>query len=119
MKQPHDITQCLRDIRTCIDTIEEYLTETMGNRRDFNVYMRNRMLRQAVERNIEIIGEATGRILRTDPSFELENARRIIGTRNWVIHTYEKIDDAMIWGIVTYHLPPLREEVERLLAATE
>ena len=116
MTQRHDIPQCLRDIRNCIDDIEGYLTETMGERRDFGVYMSNGMLRRAVERNLEIIGEATNRILKTDPSFPITAARKIVDTRNWVIHTYEKIDDQTVWGIAIKHLPPLRAEVERLLA---
>ncbi len=111
----HDIGKCLSDILTGIDTIEEYLTRIMGERRDFNIYLQDKLLRSGVERQLEIIGEATSRILKTDPDFKLENARRIIGTRNWVIHTYEKIDDTMIWGIVTYHLPLLRAEVVKLL----
>ena len=111
----HDIPQCLRDIRTSIDSIEEYLVRSMGERRDFDVYMSDKLLRRGVERELEIIGEATGRVLRADPDFKLENARQIIGTRNWVIHTYERIDDQTIWGIVIKHLPPLRAEVDKLL----
>jgi uncharacterized protein with HEPN domain len=111
----HDIQQCLRDIRTSIDAIESYLVRFMGEHRDFNAYIQERFLRRCVERELEIIGEATNRILKTDPEFRLENARKIVDTRNWVIHTYEKVDDTIIWGIVTKHLPQLKAEVERLL----
>ncbi len=111
----HDIPQCLRDIRTSIDAIEEYLVEFMGDRRDFNVYMQKKHLRRAVEREVEIIGEATSRILQSDPTFELEHARKIVNTRNRVIHGYDSVDDETIWGIVIKHLPRLRVEVERHL----
>ncbi len=112
MKQRHDITQCLRDILAAIDAIERFL----GPTRNYYRYVEDELLRSGVERKLEIIGEATGRILRAKPDFKLENARKIVDTRNWVIHTYEKIDDSIIWGIVTKHLPQLRAEVEKLLA---
>ncbi len=112
----HDIPQCLEDIIAAIDNIEEYLTEFMGERRDFNLYRQKKVLKSGVERQLEIIGEAVGRIMKADPSFELSNARQIIGTRNWVIHAYDNVNDTLIWDIVVNHLQPLRAEVERLLA---
>jgi uncharacterized protein with HEPN domain len=114
MKQ-HDITQCLVDILTSIDDIDAYLTRFMGERRDFKIYMADKVLRRSVERELEIIGEATNRIMRTDPSFVIENARKIVATRNRVIHGYDKIEDETIWAIATRQLPALRAEVERLL----
>ena len=112
----HDIGKSLTDIIAAIDNIEEYLTEFMGERRDFNLYRQKKVLRSGVERQLEIIGEAVGRIMKADPSFELSNARQIIGTRNWVIHAYDNVNDTTIWYIVTRQLSPLRAEVERLLA---
>ncbi len=111
----YDIAKCLVDILTSIDTIEEYLSEFMGERRDFNIYLQKKLLRNGVERQLEIIGEATKRILQTDPTFKLVNARKIIDTRNRVAHGYDKIDDSIIWYIATRHLSPLRAEVEQLL----
>ena len=46
----------------------------------------------------------------------IENARKIVDTRNWVIHGYDKVDDVVIWGIVSNHLPKLIDEIEILLA---
>jgi uncharacterized protein with HEPN domain len=111
----HDIPKCLVDIRTSIDAIEGFLSRVMGDRRDFKLYRQDVFLRSAVERKLEIIGEATSRILKTDPSFKLTNARKIIDLRNRVIHSYDKIDDETIWYIITRHLPSLRKEVDRLL----
>ena len=113
---PHDVLSCLSDILTSIVSIEEYLTEFLGERRDFDAYMRKKPLRRAVERELEIIGEAARRITRIDPDFPLENVRNIIGLRNWVAHAYDNVSDNTIWAIINRHLPPLREEVERLLA---
>ncbi len=45
----------------------------------------------------------------------IENARKIVDTRNWVIHGYDKVDDVIIWGIISKHLPKLKEEIEAYL----
>lgn len=63
----------------------------------------------------EIIGEAVNRILSIEPDISIENARRIVDTRNWVIHGYDKVDDVIVWGIISMHLPLLRKQVENLL----
>ena len=55
------------------------------------------------------------RILKEDLSITIENSRKIISTRNKVIHGYDKIDDAIIWGIVSNHLPKLKIEIDNLL----
>ena len=51
----------------------------------------------------------------SDDTIIIENARKIIDTRNWVIHGYDKVDDVVIWGIVSNHLPKLKIEIEKLL----
>jgi uncharacterized protein with HEPN domain len=112
---PHDIRTCLSDIKISIDSIESYLSRALGGKRDFNLYMQDKFLRRAVERELEIVGEATRRILKIDPDFPLENTRGIIGLRNWVAHAYDNISDTYIWAIIVNHLPRLREDVERLL----
>lgn len=89
----------------------------MGVERNFTAYQNNKLLRRGVEREFEIIGEAVHRILKMDPDFELSSARRIVDTRNWVIHGYDKVDDVVVWGIVSRHLPILKEEVDRYLKA--
>jgi len=71
--------------------------------------------KRAVERNIEIIGEAVNRILKKDKHFNLENAQKIVGTRNRIVHGYDKISDDLIWSIVINNLPKLKEEVQNLL----
>lgn len=54
--------------------------------------------------------------MKIDPEFKIENARQIIDTRNWVIHGYERVDDVVIWGIISNHLPKLKIEIEQYLA---
>ncbi|MBC8386508.1 MAG: DUF86 domain-containing protein [Actinobacteria bacterium] len=106
-----EIKKYLFDIKTSIDSINDYL----GESRNFFEYQENKLLRRGVEREIEIIGEATNRILILDKNFQIKNARQIVDTRNWVIHGYDKVDDVIIWGIVTKHLPKLKKEIEELL----
>ncbi|MCX6221448.1 MAG: DUF86 domain-containing protein [Bacteroidia bacterium] len=108
-----EIKKCLYDINTSIDSIFEYL----GTERNFFEYQHNKLLRRGVEREIEILGEAMSRILKIDPDFKIENARQIIDTRNWVIHGYDKVDDVVIWGIISNHLPKLKIEIQDYLKA--
>jgi len=105
------IQKYLYDIITSINSIYEYL----GENRDFNEYSENKLLRRAVERELEIIGEASNRILKLDSEFPIDNARKIVDLRNWVIHGYDKVDDVIIWGILSNHLPKLKEQVEELM----
>ena len=74
------------------------------------------MLKRAVERNLEIIGEAIHRIITRDSSYneKISNARSIVGLRNQVIHAYDNISDENIWSILINHLPKLKAEVEAL-----
>ena len=106
-----EILKYLFDINTSIDSIFEYL----GGERNFFEYQKNKLLRRGIEREIKIIGEATNRILKIDPEFNLTNARQIVDTRNWVIHGYDKVDDVVVWGIITNHLPNLKKEIEEYL----
>ncbi|QEK51289.1 DUF86 domain-containing protein [Pedobacter aquae] len=81
----------------------------------FNKYESNKLLRRAIERELEIIGEATNRILKIDNSINISNAKRIISLRNWVIHAYDNVDNMIIWGIITKDLILLKEQVSQLL----
>jgi len=108
-----EIKKYLFDISTSINSVFEYL----GEERNFFEYQQNKLLRRGIEREIEIIGEATNRILKIDPDFKLTNARQIVDTRNWVIHGYDKVDDVVIWGIISIHLPKLKIEIEDYLAS--
>jgi uncharacterized protein with HEPN domain len=73
------------------------------------------MLRRAIEREFEIIGEAMNRIDKRNPSFQITGKKQIIGMRNRVIHGYDKIDDALIWGTIIRHLPILKIEIGKIL----
>ncbi len=102
----------LFDIKLAIEEIDSYFE---NEPRNFDNYKRNSLLKRAIERNLEIIGEALNRILREDPDFPIENAKRIIGLRNQIIHGYDSISDENIWGILTIHLPKLKSNIASLI----
>ena len=101
----------LLDILNSIESIEEYL----GEDRNFKKYESSKLLRRAVERELEIIGEATNRILKIDSTIDISNTRRIVDLRNFVIHAYDSVDDVIIWGILIKDLPLLKKQVQKLL----
>ena len=85
--------------------------------RSFAEYQDDRQFRPAVEREFEIIGEALNRLTRTDPATadRLDELPRIVGFRNRIIHGYDTVDDATVWGIAQDHLPKLVEGIQSLL----
>jgi uncharacterized protein with HEPN domain len=83
--------------------------------KEFTTYKNDLRTKRAVERNIEIIGEALNRVITRDDSINISNARKIVDTRNRIIHGYDSVSDEIIWGIVTNHIPLLENEVQTLL----
>ena len=106
------ILKWLYDIRNAINEIDDYFANVPL---DFTHYKNNTSLKRAVERDLEIIGEAVKRILNNDPNFPIETARRIVGLRNQIIHAYDNISDENIWAIIIKHLPLLKNEVTNLI----
>lgn len=104
----------LNDVRDAADFI---LQQTRGL--SANAYKADRLLRQAIERNFEIIGEAINRIRQGDPAVasQITDADRIVAFRNVLIHGYHLIDDDEVWRVIVNSLPILLREVEALLAA--
>jgi len=99
------------DIFEAIEHTEEFTKETDS----FAEYEKNLLVRRGVERELEIIGEAMNRILKIDENIDITNARRIVDMRNRVIHGYDKVDNAVIWGILKRHLPNLKIEIVEFL----
>jgi len=107
-----EIKVWLYDILNAVNEIESFLADSP---KEFTVYQNDLKTRRAVERNIEIIGEAMNRIIQRDSLIELTNSRKIVDTRNRIIHGYDSVSDEIIWAIVISHLPILKSEVEKLL----
>jgi uncharacterized protein with HEPN domain len=87
----------------------------IGLDKRFDVYKENTLRKRAVERNLEIIGEAINRMLKIEPAFPILNMKKIVGLRNQIIHSYDNISDENIWGIIINHLPALKIEIENLI----
>lgn len=105
------INAWLEDIVRSIDEIFDFLPE----KRDFYEFQNDLKTKKAVERNIEIIGEAINRINKyKDSNIEIENAQQIIGTRNRIAHEYDNISDEVIWTIIVRELPNLKTEILKL-----
>jgi uncharacterized protein with HEPN domain len=80
-------------------------------------YLANRMLRSAVERQCEIVGEALNRLSRAAPDLaaRIPHLSRAVAFRNLLIHGYATIDDATVWRTVTEDPPTLAAHVTALL----
>jgi uncharacterized protein with HEPN domain len=102
----------LYDILNSIYEIESFFE---GNPMNFLEYQKDIKTKRAVERNLEIIGEAVNRILKEKPDLKIENSRNITGTRNRIIHSFDNIADDMIWSILINSLPKLKVEINSLL----
>jgi len=110
-ERQYDILACLKDIEQSISEIYEF----MPGDNSFFTFQKDLKTRKAIERNIEIIGEALDRILKVDPSIQISDSRKIVDTRNRIIHGYDSVSNDVIWLIVNRYLPILEKEVKYLL----
>lgn len=101
----------LYDIQESINSIDEHLE----GRRIFDEYLASKTKRRAVERELEIIGEAIRKLLKINPAITISYSRLIVDLRNKVIHAYDSIDDKIIWKVINKDIPVLKEEVKTLL----
>lgn len=106
------ILKWLFDVKMAIEEIDDFFK---NEEKDFFTYRQNLMLKRAVERNLEIVGEAINRILKRDASFKKNHKCK---SYNWfenqVIHAYDNISDENIWSILTNHLPKLKIQIDAL-----
>ncbi len=107
-----DVKVWLFDILNAIMEIDSYFAHAP---KEFTAFKNDLRTRRAVERNIEIIGEALNRVIAKDQTIAISNARKIVDTRNRIIHGYDSVSDEIIWGIVINHIPLLYREVKSLL----
>lgn len=102
----------LQDILTAIEEIDGFFG---SGPKLFEDFYNNICLRRAVERNIEIIGEAMNRILKTDRKIAITNSRKIVDARNYIIHGYDSLSADILWSMVINHLPRLKKEAADLM----
>ncbi|AUD05697.1 HepT-like ribonuclease domain-containing protein [Spirosoma pollinicola] len=101
----------LTDMLEAVNAIQEY---TVGL--DYESFLANRMARDAVIRNVQVLGEAANRISKPfRDQYSMIEWMRIIRTRHILVHDYFGLDYEIIWRIITVHIPPLREAVKQIL----
>lgn len=107
-----EIQVWLFDILNSILEIESFVDFEETNFQDYSSDVKTK---RAVERNLEIIGEAVNRISKKDENLEITDKRKIISIRNRIIHGYDQVSDELIWSIITQYLPVLEKEVRQYL----
>jgi uncharacterized protein with HEPN domain len=107
-----EIQKYLFDINEACELLVQFTTG-----KTFSDYSADPMLRSAVERQFEIIGEALVQLLRLDPSFrsKISDTERIIAFRNRLTHGYSSVADEIVWGILQANLSTLQKEVAALM----
>jgi uncharacterized protein with HEPN domain len=108
-----DERKLLADIEEAILSIDQHLE----GKRIYEEYINNKTKRRAVERELEIIGEAISKLLKINPDISITHGRIIVDLRNRVIHAYDTVDEIIIWKIIMKDIPVLLAEVQRLLSA--
>lgn len=111
-----ELNKYLEDILYAIDEIESFVSQYPCR---YDVFCSTPILIRAVQMNIAIIGEATNRILKIRGDISITNARKIVNTRNYVIHGYDSLRHEILWAIVIKDLPLLKAEVKAIIAASK
>lgn len=107
-----EIKTWLSDIKQAITEINDFLPD----QKNFFQFKKDLKTKRAIERNVEIIGEAANRIIKKQPDIKITDIKKIIDTRNRIIHGYDSVSDDVIWSIVVKYLPKLEEEITLLLS---
>ncbi|MDR0789450.1 MAG: DUF86 domain-containing protein [Bacteroidales bacterium] len=100
----------LFDIQSAISMIEAF----MQGIKSFEDYNNDLKTQSAVERQLAIIGEVVNKL--SQEGVQLNNAKQMIDFRNRLIHSYDNIDNSIVWVILKRHIPSLKTEIEGLLS---
>lgn len=103
----------LWDAKQSAEAIARFLAD-----KSIDDYRADEILRSAVERQFEILGEALARLsnVSADLAARITDLRRAIAFRNLLIHGYDVVDDLTVWRTARDDLPLLRDTVSMLLA---
>ncbi len=110
------VTKYLEDMLQAISEVE--MAENKFGRQ-YDIFENDVIFRKFVERNIEILGEAMNRVLKIEPKINITSARKIVDTRNYVIHAYDSLKPDILWAIVVNHIPRLKAEILQLISSAE
>jgi uncharacterized protein with HEPN domain len=108
-----DAKKYLHDIVEASDKLQRFTKD-----KSYQDYLLDELLQAAVERQFEIIGEATNKLSQLDIGLadQLPDYRKMISFRNILIHAYDRIDPQLVWGVVESNLIPLLKITRKLLA---
>ena len=108
-----DAAKLIWDAQQALQRIKRFVA-----RKDFAAYQSDELLRSAVERQFEILGEALNQLSRLDPNMaeKIPELPRIVAFRNILIHGYASVDDRLVWGVVESRLEPLLDVIAALLS---
>lgn len=108
----HDSRTYLHDIVSAASSIKKFIEDV-----HYEEFINNLLVRSAVERQFEIIGEALTRIYRHDQAIadQIPKLRDIIDFRNVIAHGYDVIDHEIVWDIIQNHLPELTKKCHDIL----
>ncbi len=106
-----ELKTCAFDIAKANEEIEMFVKDTP----EFALFKKDIKTKRAIERNLEIIGEAMNRMLEHEFKIQFTDARKIVDTRNRIIHGYDTVSDEVIWSIVSINLPVLKGEIKKFL----
>lgn len=108
-----EVEKRIQDALGACERIQDFTTGL-----EFDDFSKSALVRSAVERQFEIIGEALNKASVLDASLahRVPEIPRIVGLRNRLIHGYDAVDDQLVWDVVRSKIKPLQESLETLIA---
>lgn len=97
------------DIESIISELDLIKKKVKNN---FTLFQKDFIIKRASERDLEIIGEAINKLIKLEPEIQISGTKNIIGLRNLIIHSYDSVDDEIIWGILQNDIPILKTEIK-------
>jgi uncharacterized protein with HEPN domain len=110
------VLKYLIDIQHSINNINIFLE---SRPRRYQTFCDDICFRSAVQWEIAVIGEAMNRVLKIAPEISITSARKMVNTRNYIIHGYDSLRSDILWSIVINHIPVLEAEVKALIGQVE
>lgn len=105
------VLKYILDIESVILEIESFKNLVENN---FKNYQDSIVVKRAVERDLEIIGEAVRKLIDLDSNIKISSSGKIIGLRNLIAHAYDSVEDELIWSIIQRDIPVLKVEIQEI-----
>jgi uncharacterized protein with HEPN domain len=94
-----------------VEAILEEIDFVKSKHKSFADFDNDILARRAIERHLEIIGEAVNNIRKIDPAIKISSVEQIVNLRNLIIHAYDTVDSGILWGIIQKDIPVLKTEI--------